>query len=335
MEAKNILVTGAAGFIGFHTIQALYQNGANVIGYDNFNDYYDPELKRARARELEKIGVEVIRGDLCDNEGLERCLSNLKSRPTHVVHLAAQAGVRYSLENPQAYVDSNLKGFVNVLELCRRYKTKLIYASSSSVYGLNKKVPFSEEDRTDHPASLYGATKKANEEMAHAYHHIYGLCVTGLRFFTVYGPWGRPDMAYYKFTQKILNGEPIQVYNEGNMRRDFTHISDIVRGVLAAIDLGAPCEIFNLGNHCPVKLGEFIEIIERSVGKKAVKEMLPMQPGDVVETYADIDHSRECLGFEPRVSLEEGIFEFVEWYRDYARIINRQKSAGVLRQLPL
>jgi UDP-glucuronate 4-epimerase len=235
-----------------------------------------------------------------------------------VVHLAAQAGIRHSLSEPDDYVASNLHGFVSVLEACRRFPTtKLIYASSSSVYGLNKKNPFSVDDKTDQPANLYGATKKANEAMAHAYHHLYGLPVTGLRYFTVYGPWGRPDMAYYRFTQQIANGQPIQVFNSGRMRRDFTYIDDIVRGTTAAIDLGAKCEIFNLGNNRPVELLQLISLIETHLKKKAIKEMLPMQPGEIEETCADIEKSAALLNFYPAVPLELGIPRFIEWYQKY------------------
>ncbi|NGX58204.1 MAG: UDP-N-acetylglucosamine 4-epimerase [Chlamydiae bacterium] len=315
IEEKRIFLTGAAGFIGFHAIQAFHKRGDRVIGYDNFNGYYDPALKEARVQELKKIGIEVIRGDLCDQEKLDSEMTEFGT--THVVHLAAQPGVRSSLENPQACVKSNEEGFVNVIESCRKLNAKLIYASSSSVYGLNKKVPFSEEDRTDQPASLYGATKKSNEVTAHSYSHVYGMHVTGLRFFTVYGPWGRPDMAYYLFTKAIMNGDPIKVFNHGKMKRDFTYIDDVVDGIVAAVDLGAECEIFNLGNHKSIELGTFIETIENTLGKKAEKKMLPMQLGDVVETYADIEHSRAELGFEPKVSIEEGIQKFIDWYKSY------------------
>jgi UDP-glucuronate 4-epimerase len=314
--SKKILITGAAGFIGFHLARHLHLGGNTVVGLDNFNDYYSPQLKRDRCKELAKHQIEVIEGDICQPAIIKDVI--IKHQITHLVHLAAQAGVRYSLVNPQAYVKSNLEGFVNILEMCRQHSyLKLIYASSSSVYGTNDKIPFSVEDRTDHPASLYGATKKANELMAAAYHHLHGISVTGLRFFTVYGPWGRPDMAYYAFTKAILEGTPIEVYNDGRMKRDFTYIDDIVQGITAAIDLEAPCEIFNLGNQQPEELLTFIEVIEECLGKKAIKRSLPMQPGDVVTTFADISHSRKKLGFAPKTSLKEGIPFFIDWYLNY------------------
>lgn len=310
---KNIFITGAAGFIGFHLARCLALRGDHVIGYDNFNDYYDPQLKLKRVEELKKHGVSVLTGDICDFSTLAESVRHHET--THLVHLAAQAGVRYSLLNPQAYVKANIEGFGNVLEVCRtRPEMKLVYASSSSVYGLNSKIPYSIEDRTDHQASLYGATKKSNELMADVYHHLYGIAVTGLRFFTVYGPWGRPDMAYFSFAKAILEGKPIEIFNEGNMLRDFTYIDDIISGTVAAIDLGSKRELFNLGNHKPVKLMEFVNILEKALGKEAKKKFLPMQPGDVLATYADIAYSTEKLGFSPRTSLEEGIEVFVRWY---------------------
>lgn len=316
--SKRIFLTGAAGFIGFHLAHALVARGDTVIGFDNFNPYYSPDLKRARADQLQNIGVPTIEASLCDLEKLRQTVAEF--HPTQVVHLAAQAGVRYSLNHPQAYVKANLEGFVNILEICRELApVPLIYASSSSVYGRNDKMPFSESDRTDQPASLYGATKKANEAMASAYHHLFGIPVTGLRFFTVYGPWGRPDMAYFSFTQDILNEKPIDIYNSGHMQRDFTYIDDIVQGTIAAIDLGASCEIFNLGNHRPVALARFVDILEQIIGKKAVKIQRPMQPGDVLATYADIAHAQKQLGFYPSTTLEEGLPKFVSWYRDYYR----------------
>jgi UDP-glucuronate 4-epimerase len=240
--------------------------------------------------------------------------------PTHILHLAAQAGVRYSLTHPQKYVQANLEGFVNVLEICReRPSIKLVYASSSSVYGANPKIPFAVEDHTDHPTSLYGATKKANEVLAHAYHHCFDLSVTGLRFFTVYGPWGRPDMAYFSFTQAIMEGKPIKLFNHGQMQRDFTYIDDVVDGILKALDLGAPYEIFNLGNNQPVSLLRFVELIEQATGKQAIKEFAPMATGDVPTTYADISHSTKKLGFAPKISLSEGIVKFVDWYHHYTQ----------------
>ena len=311
---KKVLITGAAGFIGFHLASDLASKGHAVVGLDNFNDYYSPQLKRDRAALLKARGVTVVEGDLCDLAQLEDLVQNQGT--THLVNFAAQAGVRYSLSNPQAYVRSNLEGFVNVLEVCRAHpEIKLVYASSSSVYGLNDKTPFSVDDRTDRQASLYGATKKTNELMAQTYHHLYGISTVGLRFFTVYGPWGRPDMAYYSFTEAILRDEPIQIFNHGKMQRDFTYIDDIVAGAAAALDLEPCCEIFNLGNNQPVELGRFIEILEDTLGKKAEKVMLPMQKGDVVATYADITHAQKKLGFMPTTPLEEGIPRFVEWYR--------------------
>jgi len=313
---KRILITGAAGFIGYHLATQLKTRGDFVIGIDNFNHYYDPQLKRDRAAELQKIGVDVLQTDICEKNFLKLLL--LRYGITHVVHLAAQAGVRHSLYEPDDYVSANLQGFVSVLEACRHFpELKLTYASSSSVYGLNQKVPFKEDDKTDQPTNLYGATKKSNEVLAHSYHHLYGLHVTALRYFTVYGPWGRPDMAYYRFTRQICDGEPIQVFNHGLMRRDFTYIDDIVEGSKAAIDLGAPCEVFNLGNHRPINLLYLIELLEKTLGKKAIKEMLPMQPGEVIETYADIEKSAQRLNFKPAVSLEEGILRFTEWFKSY------------------
>ena len=314
--SRTVLVTGAAGFIGFHLAQALHARGDTVYGLDNFNDYYDPHLKHARHAHLEELGINVLDLDIVDAVRLNALFEEIK--PTHVAHLAAQAGVRYSIDHPQAYVHSNLIGFVNILEACRHYgKPHLIYASSSSVYGANTKIPFAESDKADHPVSLYGATKKANEDLAASYHYLYGLSVTGLRFFTVYGPWGRPDMAYYSFTQAIRTGDPIRVFNHGQMRRDFTYIDDIVSGVIAAIDLAAPLEVFNLGNHEPVELNRFIGIIEDCLGRKAIREELPMQQGDVVETYADIAHSQKYLGFAPNTRLEDGLPRFIQWFETF------------------
>jgi UDP-glucuronate 4-epimerase len=314
---KKVLITGIAGFIGMHVAIGLKKRGDFVIGIDNFNDYYDVKLKKARAKELKKYGVDCLRKDICDEAKLHKLI--VKHKITHFVHLAAQAGVRYSLEHPEVYVKSNLEGFVNVLEVCRKYPSvKLIYASSSSVYGLNRKQPFSEDDSTDSPASLYGATKKANEVIAHAYHHIYGIPVTGLRFFTVYGPWGRPDMATWIFTKNILEGKPIPVYNNGKMKRDFTYIDDIVDGVLAAIDKGFACELINLGDHQPEELQDLIRYIEQACGKKAIQDFLPLQLGDVLETYAEINKAQKLLGFSPKISLQVGIQRFVEWYKRYS-----------------
>jgi len=309
---KNIFVTGAAGFIGFHLACGLKLRGDNVLGYDNFNDYYSIDLKKARLKHLRKLGIKVIKGDICNQSKLAKSVSDYKT--THIAHMAAQAGVRYSLINPQAFIKSNLDGFLNILEICRHSTIKLVYASSSSVYGLNSKVPFSITDPCDRQANLYGATKKSNELMAFSYHHLYGIHATGLRFFTVYGPWGRPDMAYFKFTKSILEDRPIEIFNHGNMQRDFTYIDDIVEGTMAAIDLEAPYEIFNLGNHQPEKLLTMVELLEKHLGKKAKKILLPMQPGDVLSTYADIEHSQKKLGFNPKIPLDLGLKNFVEWY---------------------
>lgn len=316
IEMKRVLITGAAGFIGFHLAQHLHKRGDVVIGLDNFNAYYDPELKYRRMRVLQEASIHVICADIQEEALLKKILA--EEQITHVVHLAAQAGVRHSLLKPQDYAASNLHGFLSILEACRAFPhVKLIYASSSSVYGLNKKTPFAVEDQTDHPTNLYGATKKANEVMAHAYHQLYGFSVTALRYFTVYGPWGRPDMAYYHFTRQISEGNPINVFNHGLMKRDFTYIDDIIAGTVAAIDLGASYEIFNLGNHNPVSLLDLIDLIEEKLGKKATRNLLPMQPGEVLETYADIQKSQDLLQFRPTTSIEEGISRFIDWYRSY------------------
>ncbi len=313
---KRILITGAAGFIGFHLAKHLRNRGDFCLGLDNFNSYYDPQLKKDRTIELKKNGVEVIQADIQNRELIKALIE--QNGITHLVHLAAQAGVRHSLTHPDDYVASNLNGFVSILEVCRLFPSiKLTFASSSSVYGLNKKIPFSVDDPTDQPTNLYGATKKANEVIAHAYHHLFGLSVTALRFFTVYGPWGRPDMAYYRFAQQICAGKPIQIFNHGQMKRDFTYIQDIVEGTAAAIDLGASYEIFNLGNNRPVNLLYMIELLEKALGKSAVKEMLPMQPGEVIETFADIEKSQRLLNFQPKISLEEGIVHFIDWFKQY------------------
>ncbi len=316
MTEKRVLITGAAGFVGFHLARFLQARGDRVLGIDNFNDYYQPQLKRDRARELSHSGIRTIDGDITDPLLLQDAL--VKHNTTHVVHLAAQAGVRYSIVNPQAYVTANITGFLNILEACRHHNgVVLTYASSSSVYGTNTKIPFSTSDPTDHQASFYGVTKKTNELMAYTYHHLYGIPVTGLRFFTVYGPWGRPDMAYFSFTKDILEGKPIDLYNYGHMRRDFTYVDDIIQGTVAAMDLGASCEVFNLGNHHPEPISELISAIEEALGKKASVRHLPMQAGDVEATYADISNSRLMLNFTPKTSLKEGIFKFVDWYKGY------------------
>jgi len=331
----RILVTGCAGFIGMHVSERLLTAGHEVIGLDNMNAYYDPALKEARlARLLPRAGFRFERLDLADREGMAQLFA--ECRFDRVVHLAAQAGVRYSLHNPHAYSDSNLVGFLNVLEGCRHARCPhLVYASSSSVYGANRKLPFSEHDGTDHPVSLYAATKKANELMAHTYSHLFGLACTGLRFFTVYGPWGRPDMSLFLFTRAILEGKAIDVFNHGDMSRDFTYIDDIVEGVVrvmeripaadAACDMTAPdpalstapYRVYNIGNHNPVQLTDFIGILERALGRKAEKRLLPMQPGDVASTYAETDDLRRDVGFAPDTPLEQGISAFVQWYRAF------------------
>jgi len=316
---KRILITGAAGFIGFHLARYLKDRGDQIIGLDNFNSYYDVHLKKRREAALLQEGIEIIEADIQKTSLLKDLIA--KHQITHLVHLAAQAGVRYSFANPEDYVSSNLQGFASILEACRVTPSiKLIYASSSSVYGLNEKIPFSVDDRTDQPANLYGATKKANEVMAHAYHHLYGLSTTALRYFTAYGPWGRPDMAYYRFTKHICEGTPIQIFNRGKMRRDFTYIDDIVKGTAAAIDLGAANEIFNLGNNRPIDLLYLVDLLEDALQKKAIKEFLPMQPGEVTETYADIEKSIRILNFHPTVQLEEGILRFIDWFKCFHQL---------------
>jgi UDP-glucuronate 4-epimerase len=316
MSPKKIFITGIAGFIGYHLARKLHSQGCFVIGSDNFNAYYDPELKRERERNLKELGITILQEDICQPHLLEKTL--VHENITHLVHLAAQAGVRYSMTHPDSYVHSNLNGFVQILEVCRRYPhIKLTYASSSSVYGSNPKIPFSEMDNTDAPTSFYGATKKANEVIANAYHHQYGLSVTGLRFFTVYGPMGRPDMAYYSFTKAILNGDPIYIYGEGQMQRDFTYIDDITEGCIAAIKLESACEIFNLGNNKPENVLTLVSLIEKYTGKTAIREYLPAPKGDVPVTYADIFKSKQYLGFSPKVTLDQGIERFVNWYTSY------------------
>ena len=329
------LVTGAAGFIGFHVSRRLCERGERVVGLDSVNDYYDVRLKEDRLAQL--AGLETFtfrRLDVADRAGLAGLFA--QESFDIVIHLAAQAGVRYSLENPHAYIDSNLVGFTNILEGCRHNGVKhLAYASSSSVYGANTRMPFSVHDNVDHPLSLYAATKKANELMAHTYSHLYGLPTTGLRFFTVYGPWGRPDMALFKFTKLILAGEPIDVYNEGRMRRDFTYIDDIVTGVIATADRtatadpgwsgddpdpatsNAPYRLYNIGNNRPEELLHVIEVLEQCLGRKAKRHLLPMQPGDVPATYANVDDLTRDTGFTPHTPIEEGVARFVEWYRGY------------------
>jgi len=314
---KTYLVTGAAGFIGFHVSRALLEQGDRVLGLDNLNDYYDVSLKEARLRLLqENERFTFYKEDLANREGLTKVFG--QNRIQVVCNMAAQAGVRYSLVNPFAYQSSNLEGFLNIIHLSQEHQVEnFVYASSSSVYGNNKKVPFSVQDRVDNPISLYAATKKANELVAHTYSHLYGLPCSGLRLFTVYGPWGRPDMALFIFTKAITRNQPIKVYNFGKMRRDFTYIDDIVRGVLASMDRPVPYALYNLGNSRAVDLLYFIKCIEKELGKKAEKKMLPMQPGDVVETYADISESERDLGFQPTTRIEEGVASFISWYRSF------------------
>ena len=322
--SRTYLVTGGAGFIGFHLSKSLLEKGAVVIGFDNLNDYYDVKLKEDRLAILEQYEkYTFIKGNLADNADVFRAFQEY--RPQVVVNLGAQAGVRYSIDNPRAYMESNMMGFFHILEGCRYFPVEhLVYASSSSVYGGNEKVPFSTEDKVDEPVSLYAATKKSNELMAHAYSKLYHIPVTGLRFFTVYGPYGRPDMAYFKFTNKILAGEPIQIYNNGDMYRDFTYIDDIVEGVENVLcnppaenEKGARYKIYNIGNNKPVKLMDYIEMLEKCLGKTAKKEYLPMQPGDVYQTYADVSELMQDYGFKPDTSIEEGLSKFVDWYRAY------------------
>ncbi|MBC8491351.1 MAG: NAD-dependent epimerase [Candidatus Marinimicrobia bacterium] len=313
----SILVTGSAGFIGFHLSKKLLEDGIEVIGYDSVNNYYDPTLKEARLKILQEFDYFTFyRKNLCDFDALEIVFKNHSIKK--VCNLAAQAGVRYSLTNPFAYQKSNIEGFLNIIELSKRAKIEnFVYASSSSVYGNNKKLPFSTSDNVDHPISLYAASKKANELIAHTYSHLYKLPTTGLRFFTIYGPYGRPDMALFIFTKKILAGEPIEVYNHGNMKRDFTYIDDIISGVVSALNHPFDYEVFNLGNHRSENLMDFIGLIEENLGKKAEINFLPIQPGDVPETFADIDHAWEKLGFEPTTTIEVGIKRFVDWYKNY------------------
>lgn len=334
----KILVTGAAGFIGFHLTIYLLKRGDEVVGFDNLNNYYEVKLKHDRLAILSNHqSFTFVQADLSDRAAVEKVFA--EHRFDRVINLAAQAGVRYSIENPHAYIDANIVGFMNILEACRHNKIEhLTYASSSSVYGSNTEMPFSVHHNVDHPVSLYAATKKANELMAHTYSHLYGLPTTGLRFFTVYGPWGRPDMALFLFTRAIIEGKPIKVFNNGLMRRDFTYIDDIVEGVVRVSDRIAPANpdwdgmkpdpatsrapyrIYNIGNNRPVELLRFIEIIEKKLGKTAVKEMLPMQPGDVPATYADVDDLMRDTGFAPATPLETGISRFIDWYRDYYKV---------------
>lgn len=340
----KLLITGAAGFIGFHVCRRVLERGDEVVGFDNVNPYYDVRLKRDRLAQIASHPrFSFVEGDLADRRLLAEVFA--KHQPRAVVHLAAQAGVRYSIENPHAYVDSNLVGFMNILEGCRHHHVgHLVYASSSSVYGSNTKAPFSEHDNVDHPVSLYAATKKANELMAHTYSHLYGLPATGLRFFTVYGPWGRPDMALFLFTKAILEERPIDVFNHGKMQRDFTYIDDIVEGMVRVVDRpaapnpnwrgaapdpatsAAPHRVYNIGNNQPVELLRFIEVLERCLGKSAMKNLLPMQPGDVPATFADTSALEAAVGFKPCTPIETGVARFVDWYRQYYRISSISQS---------
>lgn len=341
------LVTGAAGFIGYHLAERLIARGDQVVGLDNMNNYYDVRLKEARLDRLKKHkGFSFVKTDLADTERMQRLFSDNKF--TTVINLAAQAGVRFSLVNPHAYVSSNILGFLNVLEGCRRSGVQhLVFASSSSVYGANTQMPFSVHHNVDHPVSIYAATKKANELMAHSYAHLYRLPCTGLRFFTVYGPWGRPDMALFLFTKSILEGKPIDVFNNGHHQRDFTYIDDIVEGVVRVSDntpkpntrwsgdspdpssSSAPYKLYNIGNHKPVQLLQFIEILEKTLGRSAIKNMLPMQAGDVPSTYADVDDLARDIDFAPATPIEEGIEKFVEWYCDFYKLDRRSSAYNV------
>jgi UDP-glucuronate 4-epimerase len=339
----KILVTGSAGFIGFHTALKLLERGDEVVGFDNVNDYYDPSLKESRLKILlEKAGsgrgkFSFVRENLADRSAIDRCFKDHGF--DRVIHLAAQAGVRYSLENPHAYVESNLIAFTNILEACRHAKVPhLTYASTSSVYGANTRMPFSEHQGVDHPLQFYAATKRANELMAHSYSHLFGIPTTGLRFFTVYGPWGRPDMALFLFTKNILEGKPISVFNQGRHTRDFTYVEDIVEGVIRSSDQiatsngnwsgdqpdpatsSAPFRIFNIGNSQPVQLLEYIDSIENALGKKAIKEMKPLQAGDVPDTFADTSELQRAVQYTPSTPVREGVSNFVKWYRDYYRV---------------
>ena len=329
-KMANLLVTGVAGFVGFHLCQRLLDRGDTIIGIDNLNDYYDVSLKQARLEQLKnRSGFSFKKLDLADREGINQLFA--QGNFEQVAHLAAQAGVRYSLKNPYAYIDSNLVGFLNILEGCRHSQIQhLVYASSSSVYGANKKIPFSVEDNVDYPISLYAATKKSNELIAHSYSHLYQIPMTGLRFFTIYGPWGRPDMAMFIFTKAILEEKPIDVFNYGKMQRDFTYIDDIVEGVIRTLDripqsgenpqTNAPYKLYNIGNNQPIELLHLIEVLETALGKPAIKNFMPIQPGDVPITYADVDALIQDIDFQPNTSIEVGVQNFVDWYRSYYRV---------------
>lgn len=339
----NVLVTGAAGFIGFHVAKQLIERGDQVVGIDNFNDYYDPKLKEARNQLLietaqkEEGSYISVRANIADNDAIKECFETYQF--DRVIHLAAQAGVRYSIENPHSYVESNIVGFTNILEACRHSQTPhLTYASTSSVYGANTTMPFSEKHNVDHPLQFYAATKRANELMAHSYSHLFNLPTTGLRFFTVYGPWGRPDMALFKFTRNIIEDKPIPVFNNGNHSRDFTFIDDITNGIILASDQiatpdpnwnsyspapnssNAPFRVFNIGNNSPVTLKDYISAIEKALDKKAILELLPLQPGDAPDTFADSSNLKKSVGYKPSYSVEEGVKQFVDWYRDFYNV---------------
>lgn len=329
MTDQAILVTGAAGFIGFHVARQLLAEGRPVVGLDNLNSYYDPALKRARLELLQADpSFSFVQADLADRETIAALFA--RHRFARIVHLAAQAGVRYSIDHPQSYADSNLQGFLNVLEGCRNNGCRhLVYASSSSVYGANTKLPFAVQDRTDHPVSFYAATKKANEVMAQSYSHLYRLPVTGLRFFTIYGPWGRPDMAMFLFVNAIMAGKPIRLFNHGKMRRDFTYVDDVTRVVSKLIDMtpvddpaaaNAPSKVYNVGNHHPEELMHVVGLLEHELGRTAIKELLPMQPGDVVETFADVEDLMRDTGFAPSTPIAHGVRNFVSWYRHYFKV---------------
>ncbi len=315
---KRIFITGAAGFIGFHFAKKCLNAGHHVVAIDLFTPYYSVDLKYERAKILQSMGLEVQHVDINDGQKVYEMVR--ESGITHIVHLAAQAGVRYSFSHPEVYLKTNIDGFLQILEVCKREPhIKLIYASSSSVYGDNKKIPFSESDRTDHQTNVYGVTKKTNELLAYSYHHLYKISTIGLRFFTVYGPWGRPDMAYYSFTKAIFESKPIEVYNDGLCRRDFTYIDDVVSAVLACLDHDAGYEIFNIGNEHPELVNDLIEIIEKNIEKKAVKILLPMQQGEIEETFADVNLAKKKLNFEPKTRLSEGIAHFVQWYKQWTK----------------
>lgn len=326
MNDTPVLVTGAAGFIGFHTATRLLQAGRKVVGVDNLNDYYDPELKKGRLQQLDNFeGFSFVKADISDKAAMEKLWAE-QGPFLEVIHLAAQAGVRYSLENPYSYINSNCMGHVTIMEMCRHTEgfKHLLYASSSSVYGKNKKLPYSTDDSVDKPISLYAATKRADELMSHTYSHLFDLPQTGLRFFTVYGPWGRPDMALFIFTKNICEGKPIPVFNNGNMKRDFTYVDDIVSGIVGALDKPpvregdeAPWRVLNIGNNRSEKLMDFVELIQEELGKKAEIDFKPMQPGDVPETYADIEAIQKLTGYAPTTTIKEGIPRFIAWYKDY------------------